>query len=131
MIFATRSPAPSVSTPPQPERSAIISGVRNGAMNLEMPNTARKIKICGSGIAHKLTPSPVANTAAVKKSSTALLIKSEASPVMPSFIAPYQPKPLQQNSATMVMYTPISTSLPPRCSVSTSHAKKRVVFSCR
>ena len=78
---------------------------RIGAIINHKANTKwdRKRKICGSGIAHRLTPNTVVNTGSVKKSSTALLSKSAAPPVMPSFIGPYPPRPLQQNRATMVM----------------------------
>ena len=48
-------------------------------------------------------PSVEAKIIAVKKSSTAFDISSDGSPVMPSVSVLYQPKPLQQNSATAVM----------------------------
>ena len=62
-----------------------------------------RMMTCGMGIAQMAVPSVEAKIIAVKKSSTAFDISSDGSPVMPSVSVLYQPKPLQQNSATAVM----------------------------
>ena len=103
LILDTRKPAAIVRIPPQAERSANMAGVSTPASSLPAPKTMNRMMTCGMGIAQMAAPSVEAKIIAVKKSSTAFDISSDGSPVMPSVSVLYQPKPLQQNSATAVM----------------------------
>ena len=99
----TRKPAAIVRMPPQAERSANVVGVSTPDRPRPARNTSSRIAHWGSGMAQMAAPRVDAKISAVKPSSTALDMSRPGSPVMPSVRVLYQPKPLQQNSATAVM----------------------------
>ena len=103
LIFETRKPAAMVKIPPQAERSANMVGVSTPESPRPAKKTRSKITHCGNEIVQIAIPSVEAKINAVNPSSTALDISRLGSPEIPSVRALYQPKPLQQNSATAVI----------------------------